>query len=139
MKGPGILTRETQDVARKFVPLGDKHHEDNDSGDKQGDFVQGVPFSNGQSASDTTNERNHLRDNQQKMGSRIGKQTGTRLVKSIPTALARLRACPIEASCPCSLYSGGKDPCSSSIVSINSVTCELMDRDGYWLGSSDGD
>ena len=72
------------------------------------------------------------------MGDRIGRQTGTRLVKSIPTMMARLRACPIEASCPCSLYPGGKDFCSASINSINSVTCELMDGERYWLSSSGG-
>lgn len=73
------------------------------------------------------------------MVDRNGRQTGTRLVKSIPTTMARLRACPIEASCPCSLYSGGKDSCSASIISINSVTCELMDGERYWLSSSGGD
>ena len=76
---------------------------------------------------------------QQRMVDRMGRQTGTRLVKSIPTAMARLRACPTEASCPWSLYSGGKDFCSASIVSINSVTCELMDGERYWLGSSGGE
>ena len=80
-----------------------------------------------------------LEMSQQRMGDRIGRQTGTRLVKSIPTTMARLRACPIEASCPCSLYSGGKDFCSASIISINSVTCELMDGERYWLSSSGGD
>lgn len=80
-----------------------------------------------------------LEMSQQRMGDRIGRQTGTRLVKSIPTTMARLRACPIEAPCPCSLYSGGKDFCSASIISINSVTCELMDGERYWLSSSGGD
>lgn len=80
-----------------------------------------------------------LEMSQQRMGDRIGRQTGTRLVKSIPTMMARLRACPIGASCPCSLYSGGKDFCSASIISINSVTCELIDGERYWLSSSGGD
>lgn len=51
----------------------------------------------------------------------VGCYTGTRLVKTIKMAMARLRALPNEMSFSCFLYSGGGVPGVSIIESAVSL------------------
>ena len=91
-------------------------------------------FPNDQTASNTQTERYHLEETSAtNHGYRKGEHTGTRLVRTKRTAIARLRARPREVRCcRCFVCSGGGKPSVCAVCSTSEIVCAM--REGKWQG-----